>query len=254
MLSGLLSTLILADAALSAPSLRQRAPTFSGITAFGDSYTDNGQAPGSPWELSNHTFPADPNYYNSTVRRWSNGKVLGGESGWSASRPSQRLCHQRATSDNAIIQGVLGDANVTIKVSGAVQQFQKWQANNPAGTDIPKELFVILVGGNEGIISASSNMSVEAIPAVASEGQGAIKSIVGNLTAVGAKNILLGTYLDLTKASINTEEAPPVPSFPAAFEAYTEALRKETIVYYDTLKAECVQTGVHITLGDFYAL
>ncbi|KAG8882337.1 hypothetical protein FRB97_008351 [Tulasnella sp. 331] len=243
MLSGLLSTLILADAALSAPSLRQRAPTFSGITAFGDSYTDNGQAPGSPWELSNHTFPADPNYYNSTVRRWSNGKVLGGESGWSASRPSQRLCHQRATSDNAIIQGVLGDAN-----------FQKWQANNPAGTDIPKELFVILVGGNEGIISASSNMSVEAIPALASEVQGAIKSIVGNLTAVGAKNILLGTYLDLTKASINTEEAPPVPSFPAAFEAYTEALRKETIVYYDTLKAECVQTGVHITLGDFYAL
>ncbi|KAG9037779.1 hypothetical protein FRB95_004065 [Tulasnella sp. JGI-2019a] len=244
------------------PSLSDIQPhsglAFSGITVFGDSFSDNGQSPGSSWELSNHRVPNNPNYFNDTARRFSNGPVWVEFLAAGLQVPLTDYAIGGATSDTNVFPGTIG-GNYTdgpISVPGAVQQVQKWNSSTPSGTDISNELFIILAGANDGLnaagfdVTATTQVNVTQLALASTD---AIQRMVTTLTSRGAKKIFIGVYPDLSRAPIVKEYATAgASSFGPNVKAFSDELRVATTTYYQTLKS--ATTGVNATLGDFYSL
>ncbi|KAG8993324.1 hypothetical protein FRB95_004041 [Tulasnella sp. JGI-2019a] len=197
---------------------------FSGVTVFGDSLSDNGSPPGSAWYLSNHTLPADPNYYNSTARRWSNNVV------WTE-----------------ILAASLGVPLTDYAIGGAT-------SDSSLVPDAPSnELFVVLIGINDALITAQSNLNPAATHTNETELAGAsiaaIEKIVSGLEKQGAKNFLLALYPDVSRAPIITSLAA-YPTAATDVKEYLTALNSLTLAFYKKLKKT---SGVHVSIGDFYS-
>ncbi|KAG9005498.1 hypothetical protein FRB94_001503 [Tulasnella sp. JGI-2019a] len=225
------------------PKLRYK---FSGLTVFGDSLSDNGSPPGSIWYLSNHTIPADPNYYNSTARRSSNNVVWTERLAASLGVPLTDYAVGGATSDNNLVPEVI--SNITIP--GTVQQYQQYAATvAKAPSD---ELFIVLAGANNVFITAQNNFNPTATHTnetqLAGESIAAIEKIVTGLINKGAKNTLLGLYLDLSRVPAVAELAE-YPTFGPDVKEYLTALNTHTLTFYRDLKKT---PGVSVSIGNFY--
>jgi hypothetical protein len=97
-----------------------------------------------------------------------------------------------ATSDNHLIPGILSDAGYpTFPVPSALDQVNTWKAAS-AGKSASKELFVVLIGGNDGINAAVNDLNPNAPQVNAALLAGAVTQrigwIVGNITAAGVKS------------------------------------------------------------------
>ncbi|KAG8853244.1 hypothetical protein FRB96_008328 [Tulasnella sp. 330] len=225
--------------------------SLSGITVFGDSLSDDGAGPGSTWQFTNHVLPNDPNYYNMTNRRWSNDPVWTERFAQRLGVPLTDYAVGGATTNNDLIKGVLGD----FIVPGAVQQYQQYVGASDARPPA-NELFVVLAGANDALLSAQNNLNPAATHTdetqLATSGMAAIKTIVEGLIQSGARNFFLGLYPDVSRAPI-TSELAQFPAFKTDIKTYLTALNSLTREYFHELQAR-TNPSLHVTLGDFYDL
>ncbi|KAF7186475.1 Phosphatidylcholine-sterol acyltransferase [Pseudocercospora fuligena] len=164
---------------------RRQAGKYGRLIVFGDSFSDNGSG---AWVVSNHTWPADPAYFNHS---FSNGPV------WAVTLSNtlgtQLLDYATggATADNSFVPGFTG-ANSEIPVPSAYDQLKNFLAN-----DKPKDndLFVHWIGANDPLFNPGIN---------GSQIVSLINRDVELLWRSGAKHVLIANY-------------PPVSAFPAAY-------------------------------------
>lgn len=99
------------------------------------------------WLLSNHTWPADPAYYQGS---FSNGPVwpvvLSEALGISSELNDKAVAG--ATSDNAVVQGYTG-ANSNIPVPSALDQISQYLSQGPLSYDKNVSLYAIVIGAND---------------------------------------------------------------------------------------------------------
>ncbi|KAG8974963.1 hypothetical protein FRC05_006640 [Tulasnella sp. 425] len=121
-----------------------RTRQFKRLVVFGDSFSDDGQG---AWVVSNHTWPADPAYYQHS---FSNGPVwpvvLSGTLGISNKLADKAI--GGATSDNAVVQGYTG-ADSTIPVPSMLDQIAQYTAKTPASYGNSDSLYALVVGAND---------------------------------------------------------------------------------------------------------
>ncbi|KAG8933051.1 hypothetical protein FRC01_011271 [Tulasnella sp. 417] len=181
---------------------------FRRLVVFGDSFSGDGHG---AWVFSNHTWPADPAYYNHA---FSNGPVwpviLAG-----ALRIRDKLTDKAiagATSDNAVVQGYTGvDSNIPIP--SALDQITQYIAQNPRPHDADGSLYAIVIGAND--IFRNPTISPDSAIQVITKG---MKQLQDNQ---GASNFILASYPDFTLLPF-AKSAPP--QYKAALSAYSKAL------------------------------
>ncbi|KAG8871914.1 hypothetical protein FRB97_008210 [Tulasnella sp. 331] len=241
--------LLSAAATLAAPFHRaQSSLSFSGLTVFGDSLSDNGQAPGSAWVFTNHSQPPDPNYFNATARRWTNSFVWTERLASSLSVPLTDYAVGGATSNNSFIPGDLGPFIVPDTLQ-QYAQFAKILEGNPK--DISKELFIILIGANDGlnaaVNNANPNRTVTYIDAdVGARTVAVITLIVTNLISSGAKNILLSTIPDVSKSPLGSMLGPFIQAWQASMNADLHQL-------VDELRTStAIPSDIKVSLSDLF--
>lgn len=158
---------------------RKDPPTYSGVVAFGDSFSDNG----NEYHLSNETWPADPAYYGG---RFSNGPVWVERLAANLSVPLHDYAYGGATTSNALVQGYSGKGG-TIPVPSLDQQLDSFLSNPP--TPLNSTLFAIFGGANDILF----NPNVTAV-----QPAGVISGLITKLRNQGAQNFLLLNYPDLS--------------------------------------------------------
>ncbi|RPD75617.1 hypothetical protein L226DRAFT_507500 [Lentinus tigrinus ALCF2SS1-7] len=115
---------------------------FSAVVAFGDSFTDNGKG---AWEISNHTWPADPHYAGG---RFSNGPVWIEYVADNLTTPLVDYAVGGATTSNALVQGYTGPGS-SIAVPSVDQQVANFLKTPPSNVSFARPLFVLLGGAND---------------------------------------------------------------------------------------------------------
>nr|WPL92274.1 GDSL-like lipase/acylhydrolase U56931 [Ganoderma boninense] len=153
--------LLASSAATAAPHFaRESNASYSAIVAFGDSFTDNGNG---AWALSNHTWPANPNYFDG---RFSNGPVWIEYVAGNLSVPLVDFAVGGATSSNELVQGYTGP-NSTIPVPSVDEQVTSFlqPGSVPSNLSLAAPLFVLMGGANDPLfnISISANESFRAL-------------------------------------------------------------------------------------------
>ncbi|KAG8942718.1 hypothetical protein FRC04_003548 [Tulasnella sp. 424] len=136
------------------------------LVVFGDSFSDDGHG---AWVVSNHTWPADPAYYQHS---FSNGPVwpvvLSGALGISNRLEDRAI--GGATSNNTAVQGYTG-ADSTIPVPSMLDQIAKYIAKTPASHGHSDSLYALVAGANDIFFypsaSSASNFIVISYPDLA---------------------------------------------------------------------------------------
>ncbi|KAG9037756.1 hypothetical protein FRB95_004042 [Tulasnella sp. JGI-2019a] len=236
-------------ASLGAPSLHTRKTfDFTGVTVIGDSLCDDGRAPGSAWLFTNRTLPADPNYFNSTARRFSNSCVWTERLAGKLGVPLTDYAVGGATSNNSFVPGVLG----SFIVPDALQQYAKLTAalaSEPK--DISKELFIVYIGGNDGIQSVENNLNPNRTITYDEEQVGqrivsVIEWIVSHLIhSVGVKHLFLST-------TPNTSRTPLGSTLGSGIQTHQTSMNSYYYPYIEELKLSIASAGVELTFVDYY--
>ncbi|THU95620.1 hypothetical protein K435DRAFT_755610 [Dendrothele bispora CBS 962.96] len=130
----------------------ETAKRFSAIVAFGDSFTDNGNG---AWVLSNHTWPANPNYFQG---KFSNGLVWIEYVAQNLSVPLFDNAIGGATTSNDLVQGFTGP-NSVIPVPSIDLQVAEFLNSPPSSFSSEKPLFALLGGANDVIFNPNITAS-----------------------------------------------------------------------------------------------
>ncbi|KAF2166056.1 carbohydrate esterase family 16 protein [Zasmidium cellare ATCC 36951] len=179
--------LLLGSATLSSasPLARRQAQTYGRMIVFGDSYSDDGNG---AWVASNHTWPADPAYYNHS---FSNGPKWSNDLADTLSVELLNYAAGGATADNSFVQGYTG-AESTIPVPSTRDQIATFlNTSSPR----PDDLFVHWIGANDAL--CDTNITGAELTSL-------INRDVDTLFRAGARTILFANY-------------PPVNQFPATY-------------------------------------
>jgi phospholipase/lecithinase/hemolysin len=160
---------------------------FDTIVSFGDSNTDTGNV----YNLTNHTWPIVPPYFQG---RFSNGPVWIEKLGVSY---IENYAYGGATTDNDLIQGYT--ASDTKPVPGVRQQILIYlNETNIAKQNFARTLYVIWVGGNDYYF----NQTLSPSTVVASSLNG-----VKDLLKIGIKHLLIVNQSPIqAMAFVQTEE------------------------------------------------
>lgn len=164
---------------------RQASPKYTGIVAFGDSYTDSG----NEFRLSNQTWPADPAYYQG---RFSNGPTWVEDVAANLSVPLQNFAFAGATTSNALVQGYSGNEG-SLPVPSIDEQLSRYLNSQPKSLD--SVLFAILGGANDILLDPN----ITAVQSV-----GVIAGVVTTLRNQGARHFLFLNYPDLSTVPYNS--------------------------------------------------
>ncbi|RDA94068.1 hypothetical protein CP533_5296 [Ophiocordyceps camponoti-saundersi (nom. inval.)] len=168
-------TLLLASG-LAAPVAYK--PQYSSIIVFGDSLSDNGLT----YEVTNHTWPYDPSYYQG---RFSNGPTWVEDLAATLHVPLYDYARGGATVDNALVQGVTGNKSQILVPSLTDQVDEFLSKPHP---DLSGALVVLFGGANDVYFNSNANPAAEAA---------AIGRLVIELRDAGATHFLLPGYPDL---------------------------------------------------------
>ncbi|KAG9047531.1 hypothetical protein FS837_002055 [Tulasnella sp. UAMH 9824] len=206
---------------------------FRRLVVFGDSFSDDGHG---GWVLSNHTWPADPAYYQGSL---SNGPVwpviLSEALGISNELNDKAIVG--ATSDNAVVQGYTG-ANWNIPVPSALDQISQYLSQAPVPYEKDGSLYAIVIGAND--IFRNPAMSADSVI------QAIIKGMKQLQDNEGACNFILASYPDF--ALLPFAKLTP-PEYQAALSAYSKALADSI-----SLLANNPPYGTRIAYIDMYNL
>jgi len=156
---------------------------FDTIVSFGDSNTDTGNV----YNLTNHTWPLVPPYYQG---RFSNGPVWIENLGVSNLK---NYAHGGATTDNNFIQGYT--ASDTRPVPGARQQISMYfNFTNQTENNFERILFVIWIGANDYYFNRTLT------PSAVTQ---SILNSVKDLLRIGIKHLLILNQAPSRFASFN---------------------------------------------------
>ncbi|KAG9005221.1 hypothetical protein FRB94_001769 [Tulasnella sp. JGI-2019a] len=125
-------------------------------------------------------------------------------------------------------------------VPGAVQQYQGYAATVAKAPS--NELFVVLIGINDALITAQSNLNPDATHINETELAGASIAAIENIVSGLEKQ-------DVSRAPIITSLAA-YPTAATDVKEYLTALNSLTLAFYKKLKKTL---GVHVSIGDFYS-
>ncbi|KAG8942716.1 hypothetical protein FRC04_003546 [Tulasnella sp. 424] len=229
--SQLAFTLAFAISATAAPLLtevpspvgfaRQLSPghQFGTIVVFGDSFSDDGHG---AWVISNHTWPADPAYYNHTFSNGPVWPVVLSESLNIASYLKDKATGG-ATSDNALVQGYTG-ANSTIPVPSMLDQITQYIAVNQTSESygFGDILYALVIGSND--IFINSAVSAESVFQAIVKGMKQLQDSKGedlflqkrkfdapahSTRYAGASSFLLASFPDLALLPFAKKYTPP---------------------------------------------
>lgn len=144
---------------------------FDKIVSFGDSSIDTGNV----YNLTNHTWPIVPPYFQG---RFSNGPVWIENLGIS---DIKNYAYGSATSDNNLIKGYT--ASDTVLVPGVRQQILIYlNQTNRININFTRTLYVIQVGGNDYYFNGTLNPSIVA---------DSILNGIKDLLNIGVKHLLI---------------------------------------------------------------
>ncbi|KAG8933049.1 hypothetical protein FRC01_011269 [Tulasnella sp. 417] len=210
-----------------------RGGNFRRLVVFGDSFSDDGHG---AWVVSNHTWPADPAYYQHT---FSNGPVwptVLSESLGISNKLTDKATGG-ATSDNAVVQGYTGPDS-TIPVPSALDQISQYISQTPSSYGNDGSLYAIVIGSNDIFFNPST--TAESVIQAITKG---MKQLQDNK---GASNFMLVSYPDL--ALLPFAKATP-ESYQAALSEYSKSLA-------DALSslAKNPPNGARIAYVDLYSL
>ncbi|KAG8915627.1 hypothetical protein FRC00_002204 [Tulasnella sp. 408] len=196
-----------------------RSGQFRRLVVFGDSFSDDGHG---AWVLSNHTWPADPAYYQHTFSNGPIWPVLLSEALGISNELNDKAV-AGATSDNAVVQGYTG-ANWNIPVPSALDQISQYlsQAHEKDGS-----LYAIVIGAND--IFRNPAVSADSVIQAITKGMKQLQDNEGNnsdgsahaVLCLGASNFILASYPDF--ALLPFAKSTP-PEYQTALSAYSKSL------------------------------
>lgn len=168
------------------PVLAQR---IDGVTTFGDSLSDNGNA----FRATGGIFPASPPYFNG---RLSNGPVWveGVVSGLNLSATSNNFAFGGATSGSTNIA-----STATVTLPGLATELDVFLQATPRVN--PNQLFVVWAGANDYLLAGQTNPAVTV---------GNLSTAIQRLTNAGATQLVVPNLPDLGRIPVGL--ADPVQS------------------------------------------
>lgn len=99
------------------------------------------------WVVSNHTWPADPAYYQNSLSNGSVWPIVLSEALGISSELGDKAV-DGATSDNTVVQGYTG-VDLTIPAPSMIDQIAQYIAKTPASFDNSDSLYAIVIGAND---------------------------------------------------------------------------------------------------------
>ncbi|CAF0795370.1 unnamed protein product [Adineta ricciae] len=201
--------------------------SFDTIVSFGDSNTDTGRV----YELTQHTWPITPPYYQG---RYSNGPVWIERLGVSNLK---NYAYGGATTDDHLVEGYA--ASDTKRVPGIRQQIQIYlNETNRTGIDFTRTLYVIWAAGNDYYFSDRITPFIVAA---------SITNAVKDLIQIGVRHLLV----------INS---PPIHIMPfIRTKSQADYFRRRTIYHNNNLslaldKLDYNPQEISLYLFDIYSL